>query len=52
VQLDDAHTIPLPAGLAPGTYQLWVGLYDPETGHRLPLAGGADAFQLAQIELP
>ncbi|MFN2168927.1 MAG: hypothetical protein ACK2U9_22050, partial [Anaerolineae bacterium] len=37
VQLDDAHTIPLPAGLVPGTYQLWVGLYDPETGTRLPL---------------
>jgi hypothetical protein len=52
VQLDDTHTIPLPAGLAPGTYQLWAGLYDPLTGVRLPQAGGSDAFLLAQVELP
>ena len=52
VQLDDTHTIPLPAGLAPGTYQLWAGLYDPLTGVRLPQAGGSDAILLAQVELP
>jgi hypothetical protein len=32
----DRHTIELPAGLGPGSHRLWVGLYDPETGQRLP----------------
>jgi hypothetical protein len=52
VRLDDAHTIPLPADLAPGAYHLRVGLYDPLTGTRLPLPDGTDALQLAPIELP
>jgi hypothetical protein len=33
--LIDEHAIGLPANLLPGTYQLWVGLYDPESGVRL-----------------
>lgn len=37
----DAHTIPLPADLPPGTYHIRVGFYDPATGIRLALAGGA-----------
>ncbi|MCA9969592.1 MAG: glycosyltransferase family 39 protein [Anaerolineales bacterium] len=30
----DPHAIPLPADLAPGVYDIWVGFYDPETGAR------------------
>jgi hypothetical protein len=52
VALDDAHTIPLPADLQPGTYQLLVGLYDPVTGARLALPSGEDALRLLEINLP
>lgn len=31
----DEHALQLPANLLPGTYQLWVGFYDPDTGVRL-----------------
>ncbi len=34
---------PLPADLPVGTYRLLVGLYDPATGQRLPLAGAPAA---------
>ncbi len=37
VPVDDEYTLALPAELAPGTYRLVVGLYDPATGERLPL---------------
>jgi hypothetical protein len=33
----DEHTIQVPAGLGPGTYDLWVGFFDPETNERLPI---------------
>jgi hypothetical protein len=52
VALDDVHTIALPPGLAPGTYRLVVGLYDPHSGSRLPLPDGSDALRLAEIRLP
>ena len=44
LQVRDAHPIDLPADLAPGTYQVSVGLYLLETGERLPVrdAGGVD----------
>jgi hypothetical protein len=50
--LDDAHTIPLPPDLQPGTYRLLVGLYDPVTGARLALPGGEEALRLLEIDLP
>lgn len=52
VAINDAHTIPLPSELAPGTYHLLVGLYNPATNERLPLADGADAIRLTEINLP
>jgi hypothetical protein len=41
----DAHTLPLPADLAAGTYQIEVGFYDLATLQRLP-ARGADGTPL------
>jgi hypothetical protein len=52
VPLDDVHTNPLPEDLPPGTYELLVGPYDPETGERLPLPDGNDALRLADLGLP
>lgn len=40
----------IPADLAPGTYRLVAGLYDFETGERLPVAGG-DALSLGTVEV-
>jgi len=43
--ISDEHTLTLPNGLPPGGYTLFVGLYDPQTGNRVPGAGpgaGAD----------
>jgi 4-amino-4-deoxy-L-arabinose transferase-like glycosyltransferase len=44
----DPRSIPLPAELGPGVYTLRIGLYDPQTGQRLPLNGGGQDF----VELP
>jgi hypothetical protein len=52
--------VPLPAELAAGKYQLVIGLYDPATGHRLPLDApmqqrsvldGPDGLVLMQVSL-
>ena len=32
----DTHSLTVAADTAPGTYRLWVGLYDRETGERMP----------------
>jgi hypothetical protein len=50
--LDDEHQVPLGADLPPGRYDLLVGLYDPETERRLPLADGRDALRIEGISLP
>lgn len=42
--------IALPASLAPGVYRLIAGLYDPQSGARLPTAG-ADHLDLGAIQL-
>lgn len=53
----DAHRLPWPEVLAPGTYTLVTGLYDPTTGARLPAlaADGArlptDAVPLARVRV-
>jgi hypothetical protein len=44
--------LPLPGDLAPGAYSLQVGLYDPATGARVPLAAGGDALRLTTLDLP
>jgi 4-amino-4-deoxy-L-arabinose transferase-like glycosyltransferase len=44
--LVDTHTIPLPADLPPGDYEIAVGLYDPTTGARLPREDGGDSVRI------
>ncbi len=36
--LTDRHTLPLPPDLPPGHYRLWVGLWQPDSGVRLPVS--------------
>jgi hypothetical protein len=50
--LVDRHQLQLPAALPPGPYRLLFGLYRPETGERLPLAGdqlGENALLLGEL---
>lgn len=35
--IDDRYFLTLPADLLPGRYPVWIGLYDPATGERLPV---------------
>lgn len=44
----DAYVLSLPEALPAGSYDLWVGVYDADTGQRLQLAGVADDH----VELP
>jgi len=41
----------LPADLPPGDYRLVLGLYNFVTGARLPLAGGADTYEVAVVSV-
>ncbi len=38
-RVPDVHTLDLPEDLAPGRYPLWVGMYRPADGARLPAFG-------------
>ena len=35
--IDDDYRLVVPADLAPGRYPVWIGMYDPITGQRLPV---------------
>jgi hypothetical protein len=52
----DEHRLPLPADLPAGSYTLWVGLYDPLSGSRVPASGpGAAPDQrvwVGEVALP
>jgi hypothetical protein len=47
----DERPLILPGDLAPGTYTLYAGLYDPRTGIRLPAPSG-DKVALGVVEIP
>lgn len=47
----DRHALTLPATLAPGTYTLNAGRYDPATLQRIPLSQGGDTMTLATLEV-
>jgi 4-amino-4-deoxy-L-arabinose transferase-like glycosyltransferase len=38
--IEDAQELIIPPGTPPGTYQLEIGMYDPETSQPLPVTGG------------
>ncbi|MHB1294785.1 MAG: hypothetical protein ACYC4R_07280 [Anaerolineae bacterium] len=53
-EIEDQHVLALPADLPAGTYTLRVGLYQLDTGNRLPIVGAepaADAIELDPIEI-
>lgn len=37
VTIDDDYRLTVPANLVPGRYPIWIGMYDPITGERLPV---------------
>lgn len=46
----DQFELPLPEDLPPGEYVMKVGLYDAQTGERLPVSGGTDGiFELFRM---
>lgn len=45
--LEDGYAIDLPKSLAGGSYPIEIGLYDPRSGIRLPLANGEDRVILS-----
>jgi uncharacterized membrane protein len=47
----DAHGVFIEPGTPPGPHWLIVGLYDSRTGQRLPVTGGQDFVELAQVEI-
>ncbi|MFN2241960.1 MAG: DUF2079 domain-containing protein [Anaerolineae bacterium] len=51
VPLLDRHILSLPEDLAAGTYSLLIGWYDPQSGARLLLPSGEDAWKLSEIAL-
>jgi hypothetical protein len=54
--ITDAHTLTLPGDIPPGTYRLFVGLYDPRNAKRVPASGpgaGADnRVEIGPVPLP
>ncbi len=50
-EISDVHTLSIARDLPAGVYRLLVGLYDPTTARRVPLAGGADSAVLGDIQI-
>ena len=46
------YHVPIPPGVPPGQYELEVGVYELDTGNRLPLVGTGDASQEKSVRLP
>jgi hypothetical protein len=49
--LVQVHEIPVPQNTSEGSYQLWTGLYDPETGIRWQLESGDDRLLLGELQI-
>lgn len=47
----DVHEIPIPPDMAPGTYQLAVGMYSPFTGERLPVLSSVPGAEVGAVLL-
>ncbi|MDX1524512.1 MAG: hypothetical protein R3264_22975, partial [Anaerolineae bacterium] len=50
-QILDRHALVLPPDLQPNLYRLIAGLYDPQTGQRLPVSSTADFVELGTINI-
>jgi hypothetical protein len=52
-ELVDHRALVVPDGILPGNYRIFVGLYRPSDGRRLPLdsAAGQDILTLGQVEV-
>ncbi len=50
-QIRDHHALVLPADLQPDHYRLIAGLYDPNTGERLPVTESGDFVELGNINV-
>ena len=49
--IGDSHSLRIPAALEPGEYTVWTGLYDPETGLRLPIYVDGQEQQDGRLKL-
>jgi mannosyltransferase len=49
--ITDSHLLPVPADLEPGRYHVYIGLYDPDSGERLPVRLQGDAQPDARLHL-
>lgn len=49
--LRDAYMLPLPANLAPGSYQLHIGLYDASSGARLTTPDNQNEIDLGSVQI-
>jgi hypothetical protein len=47
----DERVLEIPAGVFPGEYALVAGLYEPDTGDRLPLPDGTTAVRIATLNI-
>lgn len=47
----DTHIVPLASDLPAGSYDLLIGLYEVESGLRLPLAEGSDHIRLNKVSI-
>ncbi len=50
--LADPYRLRLPGDLRPGDYRLIAGLYDSQTGQRLPVSAGGDSVDLGTVQVP
>lgn len=50
--ITDVHSFAVPEGVAPGTYRIEIGWYDPTTGTRLTTADGQNQVLLAPVNIP
>jgi len=49
--IDDTHLLTIPADLPPGHYPILLGMYNPDTGTRLPRQDGASDFVEIGLEI-
>ena len=50
-RVEDRRAVWIKPGTPPGTYSIWVGLYDAVTGDRLKLDNGADQVELGSVTI-